>query len=73
MGQSIKPLGYRVLAKQDKSSEKTASGLYIAEGAKEKPEVAEIVAVGDKVKDVKVGDKVLYLSLIHISEPTRPY
>jgi chaperonin GroES len=51
------------------AEEKTAGGLYLPDNAKEKPQVGEVVAVGDgKFKDdgarqpldVKVGEKVLY-------------
>ena len=43
---------------------KTASGLYIPDTAKEKPQQGKVIAIGDGLKDkpvtVKVGDKVLY-------------
>ena len=66
---SLKPLADRVLIKPDAAEQKTASGLYIASNAQEKPQRGTIVAVGaGKVNDngeripmdVKVGDKVLY-------------
>ena len=66
---SLKPLADRVLVKPDEAEQKTASGLYIASNAQEKPQRGTIVAVGagkvnDKGEripmDVKVGDKVLY-------------
>ncbi|NJL77898.1 MAG: co-chaperone GroES [Richelia sp. SM2_1_7] len=59
----------RVFVKVSASEEKTAGGLYLPDTAKEKPQVGEVVSVGDgKMKDdggrqsmdVKVGDKVLY-------------
>lgn len=65
---SLKPLADRVLVKPDEAEQKTASGLYIASNAQEKPRRA-IVAVGagkvnDKGEripmDVKVGDVVIY-------------
>lgn len=65
----IKPLADRVLIKPAPAEEKTESGLYIPENAKEKPMQGEVVAVGPGKKDdngkliamdVKVGDKVLY-------------
>ena len=65
---SLKPLADRVLVKPDEAEQKTASGLYIASNAQEKPQRGTIVAVGagkvnDKGEripmDVKVGDKVL--------------
>ena len=64
---NIKPLGDRVVIKMVESEETTKSGIILTGSAKEKPQVAEIVAVGPgKAKDgetikmeVKVGDKVL--------------
>ncbi len=65
---SIKPLGDRVVLKQVDSEEKTASGIVLPGSAKEKPQFAEIIAVGPgglvdgkEVKmSVKVGQKVVY-------------
>ncbi|MBR9916977.1 co-chaperone GroES [bacterium] len=65
---SIKPLGDRVLVQADAAEEKTSSGLYIPDTAKEKPQQGTVVAVGaGKVENgnkidmtVKKGDKVLY-------------
>jgi chaperonin GroES len=60
----LNPLGDRVLVKPDAAEEKTASGLYIPDTAKEKPQRGEVIAVGPGKKDepltVKSGDKVLY-------------
>ena len=65
---NIKPLGDRVLIKQVEAEEKTASGIFLTASAKEKPQVAEVVAVGPGARDdngklipmeVKVGDKVI--------------
>jgi len=63
----IKPLGDRVVIKMLESEETTKSGIVLPGSAKEKPQVAEVVAVGPgtvvdgkEVKmEVKVGDKVL--------------
>ncbi len=60
----IKPLADRVLVEPATAEEKTASGLYIPDTAKEKPQRGKVVAVGSGKKDepmeVKVGDEVLY-------------
>jgi chaperonin GroES len=65
----IRPLQDRILVKRLQSEEKTASGIIIPDNAKEKPQEAEVVAVGagkmlddGKIRkpDVKVGDKVLF-------------
>ncbi len=63
----LKPLGDRVVIKMMEAEEKTKSGLILTGSAKEKPEVAEIVAVGPgglvdgkEVKmTVKKGQKVI--------------
>jgi chaperonin GroES len=61
---NIKPLADRVLVEPAAAEEKTASGLYIPDTAKEKPQKGTVIAVGTGKKDepltVKVGDQVLY-------------
>ncbi|MDR3236515.1 MAG: co-chaperone GroES [Prevotellaceae bacterium] len=61
---SIKPLSDRVLVEPAEADEKTASGLYIPDTAKEKPQRGKVIAVGSGKKDepmeLKVGDVVLY-------------
>lgn len=57
---NFKPLGERVLAKRTEVEEKTASGIILVDSAKEKPNTAEVVAIGTKVEDVKVGDTVVF-------------
>ena len=64
---TIKPLADRVVIKTVEAEETTKSGIILAGTAKEKPQVAEVVAVGpggnvegkDITMIVKVGDKVL--------------
>jgi chaperonin GroES len=56
----LKPIGERVVAQSIETESKTASGLYLPEAAKEKSKIAEVKAVGDGVKDIKVGDKIVY-------------
>ena len=60
----IKPLADRVLIEPMAAEEKTASGIYIPDTAKEKPQRGKVVAVGPGTKDenmtVSVGDTVLY-------------
>ncbi|MDR3184941.1 MAG: co-chaperone GroES [Prevotellaceae bacterium] len=60
----IRPLADRVLVEPAEAEEKTASGLYIPDTAKEKPQRGKIIAVGSGKKDepmeLKVGDEVLY-------------
>ena len=58
---NIKPLGNRVLISLEEAVEKTNSGIYLPEGAKEKPQAGEVIAIGSAEEiEVKVGDKVLY-------------
>lgn len=64
MALSIKPIGDRVVVEAAPAEEKTASGIYIPDTAKEKPQRGTVVAVGagkvDEPLTVKVGDQVLY-------------
>ena len=64
MALKIQPLSDRVLLEPQAAETKTASGLYIPDSAKEKPQQGKVVAVGKGKKDhdmtVKVGDIVLY-------------
>ena len=61
---NIKPLADRVLVEPKEAETKTASGLFIPDNAKEKPQEGTVLAVGPGKKDepmeVKVGDTVLY-------------
>ena len=57
---SMKPLGDRVVLKQQEAEEKTNSGLILPDSAKEKPQAAVVVSVGPDVDQVKEGDKVIY-------------
>jgi len=64
---TLKPLSNRAVIKFVEAEEKTQSGIFLTASAQEKPQVAEIVAIGPgKVEDgklipmtVKVGDKVI--------------
>ena len=66
---NLKPLGDRVILRQDEAETTTASGLYLAHESKEKPQTGVVLAVGEGKLDkdgnlvpvpVKVGDKVIY-------------
>lgn len=66
---NLKPLGDRVIVKQDEAETTTASGLFLAGDAKEKPQTGTVLAVGDGKIDkdgkhlpmpVKVGDRIIY-------------
>ncbi|MEK7286605.1 MAG: co-chaperone GroES [Nitrospirota bacterium] len=56
----FKPLKDRVFVSYSAELEKTASGLYIPDAAKEKPQKGEIQAIGGEVKNVKVGEVILF-------------
>lgn len=60
----IKPLADRVLVEPKEAETKTASGLYIPDTAKEKPQQGTVIATGPGKKDepmeVKTGDVVIY-------------
>jgi len=63
----IKPLSDRVLLKMVEAEETTESGIILSASSKEKPQIAEVVAVGpggmvdgEKIEmNVKVGQKVI--------------
>ncbi len=64
---NIKPLGDRVVIKMVEAEEKTKSGIVLPGTAKEKPQMAEVVAVGSgitndekKKEEIKIGDKVIF-------------
>ena len=64
---TLKPLADRVVIKMVEAEETTKSGIILAGSAKEKPQVAEVIAVGpggnvdgkDVTMFVAVGDKVI--------------
>ena len=66
----IRPLYDRIVVKRiEDSAEKTASGLFIPDSAKEKPQEGEVMAVGQGKRaddgklialDVKAGDRILF-------------
>ena len=65
---NLKPLGDRVIIKQDEAEETTASGLILTSSSKEKPQRGKVIAVGEGKYDhgklievpVKPGDVVIY-------------
>ena len=64
---TIKPLADRVLIKMQEAEETTKSGIVLANSAQEKPQIAEVIAVGpggmvdgkEVTMFLKVGDKVI--------------
>ena len=64
MSFGIRPLGNRVVIKKLEAEEKTEGGILLTGTAKEKPQVAEVVAVGpgteESPMELKEGDKVIF-------------
>jgi chaperonin GroES len=69
MAAKLQPLADRVLVRPIEKEEKTKSGIYLPDTAKEKPQEGEVIAVGpgriDETgkripMDLKVGDRVIY-------------
>ena len=65
----LRPLDDGVVVKQLEAKEKTTGGRYLPEGAKEKPQIGEVIAVGPgkvlddgklKAMSVKKGDRIVY-------------
>ena len=60
----LKPLFDRVVIRNIETEEVTKGGILLTSAAKEKPQMAEVLAVGPGAKDVemvvKVGDRVVY-------------
>lgn len=69
---NVRPLGDKLLVKRAEAQSKTESGIYLPEGAKDKPKEGKVVALGQGIlnKDtgkyipfsVKKGDRVLFTS-----------
>ncbi len=65
---NVKPLGDRVVIKNIETEETTKSGILLTNASKEKPQMAEVIAVGpggmvdgkEVVMNVKAGQKVIY-------------
>jgi len=55
----IKPLGERIVATREEAAAKTATGLYLPDNAKEKSQIATVIAVGAGVKEVKAGERII--------------
>lgn len=57
---ALQPLADRIVARPVEAETKTASGILLPDQAKEKTQVAAVLAVGKDVKEVKVGDQIVH-------------
>ena len=64
---NLKPLGDRLVIKKVEVEEKTKSGIIVPGSAQEQPQMAEVLAIGDGIKNddkkkdqIAVGDKVIF-------------
>ncbi len=56
----FQPLGDRIFVTYTEELEKTAGGIYVPDTAREKPQRGTVQATGKDVRDLKVGDQVLF-------------
>ncbi len=59
----LEPLGNRVLVKILEQEERTKGGIYLPETAKEKPQQARVIAIGEEAQEelsLEVGDVVIF-------------
>lgn len=60
MSAPLKPLSDRIVAVKEELKNKTASGLFLPDNAREKSSVAVVKAVGPDVKSLKAKDRIVY-------------
>ncbi len=56
----IKPLESYVVLSLEKEEQTTKSGIILTSEAKEKSAIGKVLALGPKVTDIKIGDRVVY-------------
>ena len=56
----IKPLANRILMVRELEKSTTESGLFIPKGTTEREDVADVLRIGEDVKGIQIGDRVLY-------------
>lgn len=57
---NFKPLGERLLIERVEEPTTTASGIIIPDNAKEKPSQGKVVAISEEIKEVEVGNTVVF-------------
>jgi len=56
----VKPIGERLLVKQEQVEEKSSGGIILTQTVQEKPSQGEVRAIGEKVTSVEIGDTVVF-------------
>lgn len=69
------PLKDYLIAENEKTEDKTKSGLFLPEQSQEKPRIAVVIAIGKNVEELKVGDRIVYkgYSTTEIKEDGKEY
>jgi chaperonin GroES len=57
---ALQPLADRIVAKPVEPEKTSPAGILLPDQAKEKTNVAQVLAVGKEVKEVKIGDKIVH-------------
>ena len=60
VAKGFQPLADRVFVTYTEEMDRTAGGIYVPDSAKEKPQRGIVRAVGKDVKNLKVGDQILF-------------
>jgi chaperonin GroES len=60
MKEIIKPLTNHIVGRKEKKESKTSSGILLTATAVPPPERVEIIAIGPDVKNLKIGQKIIY-------------
>ncbi len=58
MATKVKPLGDKILVKRDEAGDKTESGIYLPESAKDKPKSGTVQAVGTGAVNTETGERI---------------
>lgn len=58
MAMKVRPLGDKILVKRDEAGDRTESGIYLPESAKEKPKMGTVQAVGTGALNTETGERI---------------
>jgi chaperonin GroES len=58
MAMKVRPLGDKILVKRDEAGDKTESGIYLPESAKDKPKSGTVQAVGTGAINTETGERI---------------